>query len=244
MKEPPSNRTRLPPAIMLDKVMGKLQRTAMRVVPNSMHLRLAHFFYSRSDAGEPEIHLVSQIVDPSRAALDIGANIGVYTYRLSRSAASVHAFEPHPRLFQILSASGLHNVVPHRVALSSKAGRSTFFLPRAAFGELSGWGSLVSGRCPSAIEETQIEVETATLDSFQIGNVSFMKIDVEGHEIAVLEGAHETIASSRPAILVESDLGNRGRFDALLGRHGYRARSFLELCGRKGSDRNLLFLPA
>jgi len=215
----------------------------MRLVPDSVHLRIAHFFYSRPGGGEPEIHLVSQLVDRSREAVDIGANIGVYTYRLSRSATRVHAFEPHPRLFRILAASGLRNVVPHRVALSSKAGRSTFFIPRASFGELAGWGSLVRGRCPSAIEEIPIEVETATLDSFQIANVSFMKIDVEGHEIPVLQGARETIASSRPAILVESDPANRGGVDALLGEHGYRARTFLELFGRGGSDANLLYLP-
>ena len=216
----------------------------MRVVPDSMHLRLAHYFYSRPGGGEPEIHMVSQLADPSREALDIGANIGVYTYRLSRSAARVHAFEPHPRLYQILAASGLRNVVPHRIALSSKAGRSTFFVPRATFGELLGWGSLAPGRCPSAVEETPIEVETATLDSFQLLDVSFMKIDVEGHEMAVLEGARGTIASSRPAILVESDPDNRGRVDALLRKHGYRARTFLELFGCNGSEANLLYLPA
>jgi len=229
---------------MLHRAVQGLQRAAMRVVPEAMHLRLAHFFYSRPGAGEPEIHMVSQLVDPSREALDIGANIGVYTYRLSRSAARVHAFEPNPRLFRILAASRLRNVSPHQVALSSRAGRSTFYVPVASFGELSGWGSLVPGHCPAALDEVRIEVETATLDSFQLTDVAFMKIDVEGHEVDVLEGAHDTIASSRPAILVESGPADRERVDALLARHGYRARSFLELFGRKGSDSNLLYLPA
>jgi FkbM family methyltransferase len=229
---------------MLDKAVRRLHRVAMRVVPDSMHLRLAHYFYSRPGGGEPEIHWVARLADPARDAVDIGANIGLYTYRLSKAARRVHAFEPHPRLFEILSASGLPNVVPHRVALSAQAGRATFFVPHAEFGQLYGWGSLVPNRCESAVAEMSIEVEMAPLDHFGLREVGFVKIDVEGHEIPVLEGAQETIASGRPAILVESDRDNRARVDALLRRHGYRARTFLELFGREGSEANLLYLPA
>jgi FkbM family methyltransferase len=224
--------------------MRALQRLAMRMVPRRAHLALAHYFYSRPGGGEPEIQFVSKFADPARDAVDIGANIGLYTYRLSPHVRTVHAFEPNPRLFEVLAAAKLRNAALHRVALSSIQGHATFYVPRAAYGELLGWGSLVQGRCPSAQSEEAIDVEVAPLDRFGLTNVSFMKIDVEGHELQVLEGAAETLSQNRPAIVIESDMANRPQVDAVLRRHGLQRRTLEELFGQRGSDANLLYMPS
>ena len=51
-------------------------------------------------------------------------------------------------------------------------------------------------------------VQTRTLDSFDLAECQFIKIDVEGHELEVLNGAKETLARCRPTVLVESSVNS------------------------------------
>jgi FkbM family methyltransferase len=122
--------------------------------------------------------------------LDIGANIGVMTRLSAARAGRVHAFEPAPRALPLLEANtaDLTNVTVHAVALSNVDG-STRFRQRAALDE-------------SSIGEGDVEVPVRTLDSF--GFVpDLIKIDVEGYEHRVLEGATEMLQRA-PVILFEA----------------------------------------
>jgi hypothetical protein len=93
------------------------------------------------------------------------------------------------------------NVEVINVALSAQAGRATLSMPKNRKGngvtELAGIGR------DTAAGGIAIEVETKRLDDFAIGRCSFIKIDVEGHEEEVLDGAAALIARERPALLVE-----------------------------------------
>ena len=138
--------------------------------------------------------------------LDVGANIGFMSMALSYSGCSVVAFEPQPELFKLL----VRNVRPltvssSPVALSDKNGIAK--MPRIRYGERGNYGGL---GLDQRSELGTIDVPTSTLDSYDIAthgvsNVDFIKIDVEGHELQVLQGATETILRDKPVMYIEDD---------------------------------------
>ncbi len=161
---------------------------------------------------------------------DVGANIGIYTSALSRmkrGALKVVAFEPIPSTIAILQETFLLNEVKAQiepVALSSQVGE----LKLSAFGAglNNFWIKDANADVPS------ISVRTETLDGWMARHPeqtpSAIKIDVEGHELEVLEGAVETLRRHRPALMVEchcaawDELGvSRKRFDELIRSIGY-----------------------
>jgi FkbM family methyltransferase len=152
---------------------------------------------------EDELKLLPWLVGPSSKTIDIGGNRGVYSYQLWRLGASVEVFEPNPTCAEVLTkwASGKEHVRVHGVAVSDQAGSATLHIPQDNSGvEHDASASLVHGDFQKA---RQIEVKLQTLDSFGFTDISFIKIDVEGHETDVLRGAEQTIKSSSPALLIE-----------------------------------------
>ena len=151
------------------------------------------------------------LVRQDDVAIDIGGNRGVYAYQLWRLGASVEVFEPNPICFSVLEswAVGKPGVHLHSVALSSRAGSANLHIP------IDGAG--VEHDASASIEQTGFAqtrdqlVSLQTLDSYRFENVALIKIDVEGHEYAVLDGASATLTSSRPALLVEIEQRHSGR---------------------------------
>jgi len=78
---------------------------------------------------ESEIELLPFLVDPERQAIDVGANIGRYTLPLSRRAAHVHAFEPHPRLAAVLRATFPSRATIYEAAASDRNGMTQLHIP-------------------------------------------------------------------------------------------------------------------
>lgn len=119
----------------------------------------------------------------------------------------------------------MRNVRVHETALSDHAGIAKLLVPdddglaRIASSDTS---DAVSAAAESELGvRTELGVQTRTLDSFSLVDVGFLKIDAEGHELAVPGGAHETITTSRPVAFVESEsrhalrrAGQRHRVDA------------------------------
>jgi FkbM family methyltransferase len=158
---------------------------------------------------EPEIvgH-IQRWVRPGQTVIDVGANIGVHTLLLAQlvgPGGKVHCFEPDPQssrwLLENVRLSGLDQVTPWSLALGSRDGVAELHLDIKA----SRTTSLLSGWVPPIDHHSRqrMRVATARLDDLQIGKVDFVKIDVEGTELDVLAGARETIAASRPVVLVE-----------------------------------------
>lgn len=144
-------------------------------------------------------------------AVDVGANKGAYLRALSRAVprGRVVAFEPQPALAnylrQICKEVGFDNVLVECAGVSSKAGETTLYIPGG--GETSPGASL-----EAAIEARQacrhIQVPVLTLDDYfssQSRHIGALKIDVEGHESAVLEGATRLIRQHAPTIVVECE---------------------------------------
>jgi FkbM family methyltransferase len=146
--------------------------------------------------GQEEMPLLEKLVEPGMQILDVGANIGLYTLllaRLTEDSGRVFAFEPEPNLFSVLcencAANEAVNVTPFQCAAGDANGRATF--QRATFN--SGDNRLGAGK-PGA---QPIEVEVARLDDvLPVQTVQFIKLDVQGHEVAALTGMQQVLASS------------------------------------------------
>lgn len=130
--------------------------------------------------------------------VDIGANIGFWTFLLARKNVTVHAFEPSPQPYSILKKSSrkyLH-VHVYRYALGEADYNAKLNLHY-----VSGHNSLV--RRWNDFTGRQIIAKVRTLDSFNLENVGLIKIDTEGYEIPVLLGAKQTIQKNKPRLIIE-----------------------------------------
>jgi FkbM family methyltransferase len=165
--------------------------------------RLANANYER------EMELLSVLCDRKKLGIDVGAKVGMYTYRIAARSARAIAFEPIPLFNRMLrKALPARRVQIEPVALSSTTGRTVLRMPVDHKG-----GHLAYGR--STLEPTnplaneviarvdELEVETRRLDDYALADVGFIKVDVEGHELSVLDGAAQTIAAQRPNLLIE-----------------------------------------
>jgi len=147
--------------------------------------------------------------------LDVGANTGLYSFlaAASRPGVSVHSFEPLPTIYDRLQHNiGLNaeigsSITAHQIALSNTIGEAVFFETINPHGLLSTSSGLdaVFARQHGNIQEHLLP--TTTLDAWiaahGIAEISFIKIDVEGHEQAVLSGASDAVQLLRPVIGVE-----------------------------------------
>lgn len=156
---------------------------------------------------EREIALVGRTIQAGQQAVDVGANLGIYTYALSRAGAVVDAFEPQSACAGLLEAfaESRRNVRVHRVALGAHPGQASLHVPIVEGQKQMGGAAIVS------TETVATEVVTVrTLDSFTLPNVELIKIDVEGFELEVIAGATETIRKSRPLLLIEVERRHHG----------------------------------
>ncbi len=147
--------------------------------------------------------LLPALLTAGGRVIDVGANYGLYSYAALRSRVSIELFEPNRHCLRALEAwsDALPMVRVHPCALSAAEGRGRLSIPVEANGmEHDASASLEPRQGGSFRVET---VSLRTLDSFGFEQVDLIKIDVEGHEAQVIEGARETIAACRPALLVE-----------------------------------------
>lgn len=175
-------------------------------LPAREQVRWRYWYRRLTGRLDPELVLATRLALRGRVAVDVGANTGVYTVALARLGAHVEAFEPLPALATLLeSAADTHTRV-HRVALGRTPGLATIYVPRAN-------GRVLTGRAGFARPEGDhdtIPVRVAALDDFDFRDVGLVKVDVEGHELAVLEGAQATLARERPVLLVEIEARHLG----------------------------------
>jgi FkbM family methyltransferase len=170
-----------------------------RYLPPSLVLReIAWRYYWH---GEAEVRLLRQLVRPNCNVVDVGAASGNYTYHLSRLSPRVYAFEPNPVWVRWLRRCSPRNVTIFDVALADSSGNATLSIPQDRDGISLEAATLGDNFPPESCE--RIPVQQRTLDEYNLDNVGFIKIDVEGHEMAVLRGAQRTLERSRPVLLVE-----------------------------------------
>jgi FkbM family methyltransferase len=184
---------------------------------------------------------------PGSAVLDVGANVGAYSVPLAaaRPDLVVHAFEPNPtvvpRLERNRNLNRIANLVVHATALADAPGEASFyrFDDDVSLSSLNRHAAELHGT-PLV---TSVRVETVdALFARESRRVSFIKIDVQGAELGVLQGARDTIAAHRPAFLLEHEDSHfespelarehKAELAALLGGAGYRCFCLSRYDGR------------
>lgn len=184
-------------------------RKSLRYLPPRAELLLRAARSRRRLGGfyEPGREL-SALVPAGKLAIDAGANVGVYSYWIAKSASQVVAFEPQPALAKRLAASGIPRLTVHNVALSDAAGLGELHVPR-----VHGEASLRT----LDVDVDTVQVPLATLDSFELSDVGFFKVDVEGHEEPLLHGAVETLRRSNASVYIEiEERHNPGGLERML----------------------------
>jgi FkbM family methyltransferase len=156
------------------------------------------------EAGELETGtrlLIERLLQPGDTFVDVGANVGLHTLAAARAMkgeGEIVAFEPFGPTKQLLDRTlwmnGFSSMTKvHEAAVSNSSGSAKLFL-----GPTSGHHSLTAIDVPDHLTETTAEVRMVTLDGILDGDksVDLIKIDVEGAELEVIQGAQSIIANN------------------------------------------------
>jgi FkbM family methyltransferase len=220
------------------------RRALFRALPPGSRLPFEYWLSRFRGSIEPELRYLHLFAPHQGCAVDVGAHGGHYAYRLSQLARSVVAFEINPELLVDLEAYNPGNLRIVPVGLSSIKAELPLFIPIRDDRPLTGWASLNPANLPGASSYQTKLSRVTTLDSFDLDHVTFVKIDVEGHELEVLRGAETTLAKWRPMLLVEVKSGNSAAVDEFLTNRGYLRRNLQDLIGVRGSPENSIFIAA
>ncbi len=206
------------------------------------------------------IPVFEAFIKPGKDVVDVGAYIGSHTIKFGNLAkpGKVYAFEPqediHEILTQNIALNGLSDsVTAYKMALGDRA-CNTKMNRRPSEKALDSpelFGNRGAAPVVGCLDDSDepFTFEMRTLDSFGLDNVGFIKIDVEGAHMIVLEGAQETIKRNKPIMLIEILGGTGGagfthheatqRDEVIrwLGERGYAALQW------RGSDYLVVPLP-
>ncbi len=207
-------------------------------VPAALDDYMVYWVFVNGYHRDAVVRLSRELMLPGDKVLDVGANIGLWAMGAARAvgaSGAVHAVEPipenHARLVSNLALNGLTHVRTAQVAFSNRSGSVTMYRP--SYGN-SGHPSL--GRRDGV--DLPVAIEAITLDDYcereGLAHIDFVKIDVEGAELLVLQGATELLASpDAPLILFEVNedtarkLGVRTKdVKKLLAANGYKLYQF------------------
>ena len=174
---------------------------------NENDLFIGRAIATYGEFSESETQFLLDLCRPGNV-LEVGANIGAHTVPLARQLASrghkVMAFEPQPAIFQMLCANlalnALTNVRAWPYACGAESGTVAFAEPD--YRQPGNFGGVSMG----PVRDGLVEAPCVRLDDIaQLEPVGLLKIDVEGFERAVLDGARSLIARNRPFVYLEND---------------------------------------
>jgi len=166
--------------------------------------------------------LLRQLIKPGMNVVEVGANMGTHSVDMARACApgTFLAFEPQPRLFQILCGNLALNNVTNALVYPEGCGdeEGEIGIARVDYDVEGNFGGFALDR-----HQGDIPVRIRTIDSLRLARCGLIKIDVEGFEPKVIRGAAETIRRCRPILYVENDRADQQQevIDLVAGL-GYR----------------------
>ncbi|GAA3973986.1 hypothetical protein GCM10022232_01470 [Streptomyces plumbiresistens] len=196
----------------------------------------------------------ARLAAKSTTIADVGAHVGYFSMiaALANPKAKVHAFEPvdqiHARLSVNVRSNGIQNVKLYQAGVSSSAGWADISV-RFSGNLLSTGSTLESAAADAQLKRIQL---LPLNEVFAENKLDLIKIDVEGHEMSVLQGARQVLKRDRPTVMLEALVD--APLDTLMAEFdplGYDAHWVTEHDGalvpwyapRPRKTRNLLFTP-
>lgn len=230
-------------------VLMSSQHGSMIINKNDYHMiddnrgyGVGYQLMNRSCYDSNDVHLLLEILKlryeaygTGVVALDCGANLGVHTIEwanLMTGWGQVLAFEAQEKIFYALAGNiilnNCLNASAKHLALGSSLGKIT--IPEPDYSKPASYGSFeLKKRENNEFIGQQIdyskadkEVDLITLDSLHLDRVDLIKIDVEGMEEEVLNGALKLISTSKPIIFIEVIKSNKQQLINLLEEHNYQ----------------------
>jgi FkbM family methyltransferase len=155
--------------------------------------------------------------------VEVGANMGTHSVDIARACAPgpFYAFEPQPRIFQILCANLALNDIGNAFAYPDGCGEAEgeAVVPLVDYSQQGNFGGLAL----QAAGERGIRVRIRPLDDLELLVCGLLKVDVEGFEPQVLRGARRTVERCRPVIYIENDrAAQQHEVISLVAEMGYR----------------------
>jgi FkbM family methyltransferase len=167
--------------------------------------------YSLRAFEQRSLHLVKRYLRKELTVIDVGSNIGIWISFLANvlgESSQVHAFEPNPTaqtfLKSFVTVNNLANINLHNLALSNSEGTANLFIDED--NATDPYASLNPGRIPNYI---QVRTSTLDIEFDRFANapeLGFIKLDVEGFELEVLEGADSAIRRYMPDLCIEINM--------------------------------------
>jgi FkbM family methyltransferase len=199
----------------------------------------ANRYKNKHDRGG--IKYMLQTIKSGQTVFDIGAHKGGYLYFILQKVkgdGKVYAFEPQSLLYNYLirikNVLNWTNVTIEHMALSDKEAKTTLYIPENRNEPSSPGASIVEPKVRNNNDKTE-EVKTGTLDSYCARydiKPDFLKIDVEGNELAIFKGGTVTLKNCKPKIFVECEARHVGKDQVIetfmflqnIGYNGYFIR--------------------
>jgi FkbM family methyltransferase len=198
-----------------------------------MSVPIFRYIYFHYDfAASPEINIMRALLKPDETCIDVGAHLGYLSLIAAKYSKHVIAFEPSPTTFQLLKRNIELNpslstkIRAEEYGLSNHEGSFTLYTSKTH----PDLASLEPIEVPDGFTQ---EIKLTTLDqsvSIEDSPVGFIKIDVEGAELNVLEGGKDLIKRHHPIIMLELIESHQQRFShscgevvTLLASQGYEA---------------------
>jgi len=157
--------------------------------------------------------IIRQVCGPKSVCVDVGANKGqILQMMINAAPGATHiAYEPLPKMYNLLIRKFASAARIYKVALSDEKGTSPFYHTR----EDTAYSGLKKRDYPKKFHLEKLVVATDRLDNLipEDIKVSLIKIDVEGAEYKVLKGATETIKRCKPVVIFEFGQGGADEYD-------------------------------
>ncbi len=161
---------------------------------------------------EKELSIIGDFTDKNKEAVDVGVYRGVYTYKLSKEFKHVHAFEPNPLIYPFLEKNLtkiVKNMTLKNLALSDSNGDVNLRIPsrsksifKTNYEEIYKLGCATIHEGNKIDNKNNFKVKKIKLDDLlEDKNISFVKIDVEGHEREVITGSKKIIKKKQTCSL-------------------------------------------
>jgi FkbM family methyltransferase len=193
--------------------------------------------FGQFSSPEPEYTLLEDWIRPGDSVIDIGANVGHYTLRLSKlvgSGGRVYAFEPVPETFALLVGNLNFARADNVSFFNCGASEQSFTAQMGIPVHNTGLPNLYEARLNPSFASKTSNVICIAIDGLNIlDKVKLVKVDVEGHELEAIKGMIELVTRYRPILIVE---GYDVRIASLLGDMNYSI-------GRFPNSPNRVFFP-